>query len=53
VPKAIEAVWKIELDTTSGRFYRFPLSISIWRVNKDVVALDGRRNRVVRGGTKE
>lgn len=43
----------LELDTTSGRFYRFPLSISIWRVSKDVVAWDGRRNMVVRAGTKE
>jgi hypothetical protein len=43
----------LELDTTSGRFYRFPLSISIWPVSKAVVAWDGRRNRVVRAGTKE
>lgn len=43
----------LELYTTSGRFYRFPLGISIWPVSKDTVAWDARRNRVVRAGTKE
>lgn len=43
----------LELDTTTGKFYRFAVSISIWRLGKDIVAWDGRRNRVVRAGTKE
>jgi len=43
----------LELDTTTGRFYRFAISIAIWRVGKDMVAWDGHRNKVVRAGTKE
>jgi hypothetical protein len=48
-----DAIPILELDTTSGRFYRFPLSIAMWRAGKDVVAWDSRRNKVVRAGTND
>jgi hypothetical protein len=48
-----DSIPMLELDTTSGRFYRFPLSITIWRVGEKNVAWDSRKNKVVIAGTEE
>jgi hypothetical protein len=49
-----DAIPILELETTRGKVYRFPLKTSaMWRVGEGFVAWDSRRNKVVRAGTKE
>ena len=48
------AIPVLELETTKGKVYRFPLKTSAMRsVGEGFVAWDSRRNKVVRSGTKE